>query len=138
MEFVVFVVLYGLLGVFNVDIDICMVGNIIEDLFYGFYIGYLEVEFGLYYFDVCVVGSLDIVVIFEVDLSGLGGGVVMVFVFGILGGDLVFGLFVVLLNGMVVEFLVIVVVCVQIIYNLLSLIVDIYVNGGLLLDDFGF
>lgn len=93
------------------DVDVCLVGNFIFNLSYGSYFGYLEVFVGLYYLDVCVVGDLNIVVIFEVDLFGLGGVVVNVFVLGLLGDILVFGLFVVLFDGMVVEFLVIEVVC---------------------------
>ncbi len=137
-ESVAFAALHGSPGAPNVDIDIRTVGNIIEDLPYGSYTGYLEAEPGLYYLDVRAAGSPDIVATFEADLSGLGGGAATVFASGILGGDPAFGLFAALPNGTVVEFPATAVARVQIIHNSPSPTVDIYANGGLLLDDFGF
>lgn len=130
MGMVDFNVYYGFINVFVVDVDVWIVGIFIFGLEYGNFMDYLFVELQIYYLDVCVVGNLDIVVIFEVDLSIFGGGVVIVFVFGLLGAMFEFGLFVVLFDGMVIELLLIEVVCVQFIYNVDNLIVDIYVNGG--------
>jgi hypothetical protein len=137
-ESVAFAALHGSPGAPNVDIDIRTVGNIIEDLPYGSYTGYLEAEPGLYYLDVRAAGSPDIVATFEADLSGLGGGAATVFASGILGGDPAFGLFAALPDGTVVEFPATAVARVQIIHNSPSPTVDIYANGSLLLDDFAF
>ncbi|MCI4649290.1 DUF4397 domain-containing protein [Phaeodactylibacter sp.] len=137
-ETVAFAALHGSPGAPNVDIDIRTVGNIIEDLPYGSYTGYLEAEPGLYYLDVRAAGSPDIVATFEADLSGLGGGAATVFASGILGGEPAFGLFAALPDGTVVEFPATAVARVQIIHNSPSPTVDIYANGSLLLDDFAF
>lgn len=138
-ESVAFAALHGSPGAPNVDIDIRTVGTIIEDLPYGSYTEeYLEAAPGLYYLDVRAAGSPDIVATFEADLSGLGGGAATVFASGILGGDPAFGLFAALPDGTVVPFPVSPVARVQIIHNSPSPTVDIYANGGLLLDDFEF
>lgn len=99
------IVFYGFFGVLNVDIVICSNGVIvIVDLFYGDYFVYLEVENVVEFLEVCVVGDFNFVVIFNVDVLSLLGGVsIIVFVSGIFGDELVFGFFVVLFNGVVVE-----------------------------------
>jgi len=137
-ESVAFAALHGSPGAPNVDVDIRTVGTIIENLPYGSYTGYLEADPGLYYLDVRAAGSPDIVATFEADLSGLGGGAATVFASGILGGDPGFGLFAALPDGTVAEFPVTPVARVQIIHNSPSPTVDIYANGGLLLDDLAF
>jgi hypothetical protein len=137
-ESVAFAALHGSPGAPNVDVDIRTVGTIIEDLPYGSYTGYLEAEPGLYYLDVRAAGSPDIVATFEADLSDLGGGAATVFASGILGGDPAFGLFAALPDGNVVELPSTAVARLQVIHNSPSPTVDIYANGGLLLDDFAF
>lgn len=62
---VVVLVFYGFFGVFNVDVDVCNVGIIINNLIYNNYmVGYFDFFFVNFIFDVCVVGDLNIVVFF--------------------------------------------------------------------------
>ncbi|MEQ8702416.1 MAG: DUF4397 domain-containing protein [Phaeodactylibacter sp.] len=121
-----------------VDVDARTVGTLVPGLEYGNFTDYLSVAPATYYLDVRAAGSPDIVATFEADLSGLGGGAATVFASGILGGDPAFGLFAALPDGTVVELPATAVARLQVIHNSPSPTVDIYANGGLLLDDFAF
>ena len=119
-----------------VDVDARLVGNLISNLSYGSYSGYLEVPAGLYYLDVRAAGDPNIVATFEADLSGLGGAAANVFASGLLGDTPAFGLFAALPDGTVVELPATEVARLQLIHNSPSPSVDIYVNGALYEDDF--
>jgi hypothetical protein len=125
-----------------VDIAVAGVGDIITNLAYGEFTGYLSVDPGSYLLDVKPAGQPDIVATFEANLSGLAGGAARVFASGFLGGTPAFGLFAALADGTVVEFPVYTpptpTARVQIIHNSPSPTVDIYANSDLLLNDFAF
>lgn len=121
-----------------VDIDARLVGNLIPDLAFGNYSGYLEVPAGLYYLDVRAAGDPNIVATFEADLNGLGGAAANVFASGLLGGSPAFGLFAALPDGTVVELPATAIARLQLIHNSPSPTVDVYVNGTLYQDDFEF
>jgi len=120
-----------------VDVAARTVGNLFTNLAYGnFSASYLEVPPGQYYLDVKPAGNSAIVATFLADLNGLGGGAATVFASGLLGDDPAFGLFAALPNGTVVELPASPVARLQVIHNSPSPTVDVYVNGGLFIDDF--
>ncbi|MCO6488927.1 MAG: DUF4397 domain-containing protein [Phaeodactylibacter sp.] len=122
-----------------VDVDIFTVGNVIDGLSFGQFTGdYLSVNPGLYYLQVRADGSPDVVATFEADLAGLAGGAATVFASGFLGADPGFGLFAALPSGVVVELPAVGSARLQVIHNAPSPTVDVYANGGLLIDDFEF
>ncbi len=121
-----------------VDVDARLVGNLIPNLAFGNYSGYLEVPAGSYFLDVRAANDPNIVATFEADLSALGGGAANVFASGLLGGTPAFGLFAALPDGTVVELPATQVARLQLIHNSPSPTVDIYVNGDLYEDDFAF
>lgn len=131
-------VFHGSPGAPAVDVDAFLVGNLVTDLAYGNYTGYLAVEPGLYFLNVRATGSPDVVATFRADLSGLAGGAATVFASGILGGDPGFGLFAALPDGTVVALPLQPTAKVQIIHNSPSPTVDVYANGALLADNFAF
>lgn len=122
----------------SVDVDARFVGNLIADLAYSTYSGYLEVPAGSYFLDVRAAGDPNIVATFEADLSGLGGGAATVFASGLLGGSPSFGLFAALPDGTVIELPAASIARLQLIHNSPSPTVDVYVNGALYEDDFEF
>lgn len=121
-----------------VDVDARFVGNLIPNLAYSTYSGYLEVPAGSYFLDVRAAGDPNIVATFQADLSGLGGGAANVFASGLLGGSPAFGLFAALPDGTVVELPAASIARLQLIHNSPSPTVDVYVNGTLYEDDFAF
>lgn len=121
-----------------VDVDARLVGNLIPNLAFGNYSGYLEVPAGSYFLDVRAANDPNIVATFEADLSALGGGAANVFASGLLGGTPAFGLFAALPDGTVVELPATQVARLQLIHNSPSPTVDIYVNGDLYEDDFAY
>jgi len=133
-----FAALHGSPDAPNVDIGIRTVGNVITDLEFGEYSGYLDVAPGLYYVDVRAAGNPDIVATFEADLNGLADQAATVFASGFLGDDPGFGLFAALPDGTVVELPATEVARLQVIHNSPSPTVDVYVNGDTLLQDFEF
>jgi len=121
-----------------VDVDARFVGNLIPNLAYSTYSGYLEVPAGSYFLDVRAAGDPNIVATFQADLSSLGGGAANVFASGLLGGAPAFGLFAALPNGTVIELPAASIARLQLIHNSPSPTVDVYVNGALYEDDFAF
>lgn len=133
-----FAVLHGSPDAPNVDVDARLVGNLISDLAFGSYSGYLPVPPALYYIDVRAAGDPNIVATFQADLSGLAGGAATVFASGLLGNTPAFGLFAALPDGTVVELPASPVARVQLIHNSPEPAVDVYANGDLLLGGFEF
>lgn len=131
-------VFHGSPGAPPVDVDARTVGNLLGGLAFGNYTGYLSVDPGLYYLDVRAAGDPNIVATFAADLSGLAGGAATVFASGLLGNTPSFGLFAALPNGAVVELPLSPVARLQLIHNSPPPTVDVYVNGGLFLEDFAF
>lgn len=100
---------YGFFGVLVVDINDFGDVFFIMGLVYGEFIeGYFDL-FGIqYFFEVCLVGVDDLVGIFIQNLIGMEGFVVVVFVLGIVGGDLGFNFLMVLFDGSVILFMLVV------------------------------
>ncbi len=122
-------------------------GILVDNAKYGDVTGYLGVPPAAYTLDVTP-GNDDstIVASFYADLSGLAGGAAVVFASGFLNpaanqNGAAFGLYAALPNGAVVAFPQIGVARLQVIHNAADPAaekVDVYVNGGLLLNDFAF
>ena len=110
------------------------------------YTGYISVPPASYTLDVTPEGDPNtIVASFTADLSGLGGGAAVVFASGFLDTTIAnqngeaFGLFAALADGTVVPFPARQEARVQVIHNAADPAadtVDIYLNGGILLDNF--
>jgi len=118
------------------------------DLSYGEFSRYRDVPAGSYVLDVTPAGdSGTVVASFDADLSALGGGAAVVFASGFLdpaanGGGPAFGLFAALPTGAVVALPARAAVAqLQVIHNAAdpaASVVDVYLNGGLAVDDFAF
>ena len=145
-----FVVLHGSTDAPAVDVIARNVGTLVDDAAYSDFTDYLRVPASSYLLDITPANDNNtIVATFEANLSGLGGGAAVVFASGFLDpsanqNGAAFGLFAALPNGTVVEFPAYTAPTtarLQIIHNAADPIaneVDIYVNGNLLLDNFGF
>ncbi|MBX2929037.1 MAG: DUF4397 domain-containing protein [Saprospiraceae bacterium] len=131
-------VLHGSTDAPAVDVDAVFVGNLISNLAYGEFTGYLGVAPGVYDLAIRPAGNPTVVATFRADLSGLAGGAATVFASGLLAGDPAFGLFAALPDGTVLQLPLTPTARVQIIHNSPSPTVDVYANGALLLDDFAF
>ncbi len=142
-----FFVLHGSTDAPTVDVLARRVATLVDDAAYGDITGYITVPPASYILDVTP-GSENstIVASFEADLSGLGGGTAVVFASGFLNpgnnqNGPAFGIFAVLPNGDVVAFPQVQLARLQVIHNAADInaaSVDIYLNGTLLLDNFGF
>lgn len=142
-----FFVLHGSTDAPTVDVLARRIATLVDDAAYGDITGYVTVPPASYILDVTP-GSDNstIVASFEADLSGLGGGAAVVFASGFLtpGNNQngpAFGIFAALPNGDVVAFPSVQLARLQVIHNAADVAadpVDIYLDGTLLLDDFGF
>lgn len=138
-DFVDFNVFHGSPDAPGVDVDARLIGTLIEGLEFGnFTNGYLSVPADLYFLDVRPAGLPLIVQTFAADLTQLGGGAATVFASGLLTGDPSFGVFAALPDGTVVEFPASPVARTQFIHNSPEPTVDVYINGDLAVDNFGF
>jgi hypothetical protein len=145
-----FVVLHGSTDAPAVDVIARNVGKLVDDAAYGDFTNYLTVSASSYILDITPSNDNNtIVATFEANLTGHGGGAAVVFASGFLNpasnqNGAAFGLFAALPNGTVVElpaYVAPTTARLQIIHNAADPIaneVDIYVNGTLLLDNFGF
>jgi len=142
-----FFVVHGSSDAPTVDVLARRVATLVDDAAYGDITSYVTVPAASYILDVTP-GSDNstIVASFEADLSGLGGGAAVVFASGFLDPSTnqdgeAFGIFAALPNGDVVAFPSVQLARLQVIHNAADVnaaAVDIYLNGTLLLNDFGF
>lgn len=142
-----FFVLHGSTDAPTVDVLARRVAALVDNAGYGDITNYITVPAASYILDVTPGDDNSaIVASFEADLSGLGGGAAVVFASGFLNpmqnqdGE-AFGIFAALPNGAVVEFPSVQLSRLQVIHNAADVAagsVDIYLNGGLLLNDFAF
>lgn len=142
-------VFHGATDAPTVDVVVRGLGGfpLINDLSYGAFSGYRSVLPKVYTLDVTP-GSDNrtVVASFRADLSGLRGGAAIVFASGFLTplqnqNGAAFGLFAALPTGAVVELPKIGTARLQVIHNAADPaagVVDVYVNGARLLDDFAF
>lgn len=142
-----FFVLHGSTDAPTVDVLARRVATLVDNAAYGDITGYISVSAASYILDVTPGNDNSIIVAsFQADLSGLSGGAAVVFASGFLSpsenqnGE-AFGIFAALPNGTVVEFPSVQLSRLQVIHNAADVaagIVDIYLNGSLLLNDFAF
>ena len=129
-------VLHGSPDAPAVDVAVRTVGTIVSNLAYGEFTNYLSVPAAEYYLDVKVAGTQNIVATYRADLSAAGGQAIKVMASGLLAGTPSFGLYAVFADGTVAALPLAPVARLQVIHNSPSPTVDIYANGGLLVDDF--
>ena len=130
---------HGSPGAPAVDVDAGFIGNVISDLAYSNFTGYLNLPAAKYDFIVRVAGTSTLVGSYRADLSGLGGGAATVFASGILGDpNAAFGIFAALPNGTVIQLPATPTARVQVIHNSPSPTVDVYAGATLLIDNFAF
>jgi hypothetical protein len=142
-----FFVLHGSTDAPTVDVLARRVATLVDNAAYSDITDYISVPAASYILDVTPGNdNSTIVASFQADLSGLSGGVAVVFASGFLSpvqnqdGE-AFGIFAALPNGTVVEFPSTQLSRLQVIHNAADVAagsVDIYLNGGLLLNDFAF
>lgn len=141
-----FVAVHGSSDAPTVDVIARDVATLVDDASYSAITNYIAVPASGYILDVTPGAGTPIVASFEADLSGLAGGSAVVFASGFLDPTMnqngpAFGLFAALANGTVVEFPATSTARLQVIHNAAdpaAALVDVYVNGGLLLDNFEF
>jgi len=130
----------------TVDIIARGAGTLLNNVPYTAVSGYLAVPPASYMIDVADSTGSVVVASFEADLSGLGGGAAAVIASGFLNpaanqNGPAFTLIAVLADGTVIELPILDTARLQVIHNAAdpaAAAVDVYVNGGLLLDDFAF
>jgi len=141
-----FIALHGASDAPTVDVIARTVATLVDDAAYSAITGYISVPPADYVLDVTPAAGSPIVASFQADLSTLGGGSAVVFASGFLNpaanqNGAAFGLFAALPNGTVVTLPATSQARLQVIHNAAdpaATNVDVYVNGNLLLDDFGF
>ncbi len=144
-----FFVLHGSTDAPAVDVIARGVGTLVNDAQYGNYTPYIGITIppAKYLLDVTPASDNNtIVASFEADFSGLKGQTAVVFASGFLDAtgnqsNAPFGLFAALNNGTVVDLPAVTTARLQVIHNAsdpAAKLVDVYLNGNLLLNDFAF
>ena len=142
-------VLHGATDAPTVDVVVRGSGVLVNDAAYGDMTGYISVPAASYTLDITPANDNNtIVAYYQADLSTLGGGAAVVFASGFLSpannqNGPAFGLFAALPSGTVIALpqAAAPTARLQVIHNAAdpgAAVVDIYVNGGLFLDDFAF
>jgi uncharacterized membrane protein len=142
--------LHGATDAPAVDVIARGVATLVDDAAYGDQTPYFSVPAAAYILDITPANDNSVIVAsYDADLTGLAGGAAVVFASGFLtpsanqNGE-AFGLFAALPDGTVIELPVwqdVTTARLQVIHNAADPaadVVDIYVDGALLLDDFGF
>jgi hypothetical protein len=141
-----FIVNHGSIDAPTVDVIARDVATLVNDAPYFANTPYLSVPANRYILDVTPAAGSPIVASFEADLTALAGGSAFVFASGFLDPTMnqngpSFGLFAALANGDVITLPAISAAKLQVVHNCAdpaASMVDIYVNGGLFLDNFSF
>jgi hypothetical protein len=142
-----FFVVHGSSDAPTVDVLARRVATLVDNAAYSDITDYFTVPPASYVLDVTPGNdNSTIVASFSANLSGLGGGAAVVFASGFLNPSAnqngeAFGIFAALPNGDVVAFPQVSLARLQVIHNAAdpgAVSVDIYLNGTLLLDNFGF
>ena len=144
-----FFVLHGSTDAPAVDVIARGVGTLVNDAQYSNYTPYIGITIppAKYLLDVTPASDNNtIVASFEADFSGLKGQTAVVFASGFLDAtgnqsNAPFGLFAALNNGTVVDLPAVTTARLQVIHNAsdpAAKLVDVYLNGNLLLNDFAF
>ncbi len=142
-----FFVLHGSTDAPAVDVIARNVATLVNDAPYSAITDYISVPAASYILDVTPAADNNtIVASYRADLSGLGGGAAAVFASGFLNPSAnqngpAFGIYVALPNGTVVPFTQLTTARLQVIHNAAdpaAASVDVYLNGGILLDNFAF
>ncbi len=141
-----FIAVHGSSDAPTVDVKARNVATLVNDASYGDITSYISVPPASYILDVTPGSGSPIVASFTADLSSLGGGSAVVFASGFLTpannqNGAAFGLFAALANGTVVAFPAVSTARLQVIHNAAdpaAAVVDVYVNGSVLLNDFAF
>jgi hypothetical protein len=144
--FVSFAAVHGATDAPTVDVAARGVATLVNNAAYGDITGYIGVPPAAYTLDVQDSSGTVTVASFSADLSGLDGGAATVFASGFLTPAAnqdgpAFGLYAALPTGTVVEFPAITTARLQVIHNAADPAadtVDVYLNGGILLNDFAF
>ncbi len=139
-------VLHGSTDAPTVDVVAQNVATLVDDAAYTNFTNYISVPAGDYLLDITPGNSSSVVATFSAELNGLGGGAAVVFASGFLNPSAnqngpAFGLFAALPNGAVAALSPVGTARLQVIHNAAdpaAETVDVYVNGGLLLDNFTF
>ncbi|MBK7937877.1 MAG: DUF4397 domain-containing protein [Lewinellaceae bacterium] len=132
---------HGAPGAPQVDVSIFGSGPVANGLQYGDFAPYYAADPGNYLVQIKLAGTNTVVGTYQADLSSLAGKAARVFASGLLNGTPGFGLFAALADGTVVEFPQVAnpsSARLQVIHNSPSPVVDVYVNGDLVIDDFVF
>jgi hypothetical protein len=141
-----FVAVHGSTDAPTVDIKARGVATLVDNADYGAITPYISVPASDYILDVTPASGSPILLSYEANLSTLGGGSAVVFASGFLTPGFNqdgegFGLFAALADGTVLELPAVSAARLQVIHNAAdpaAASVDVYVNGGLALDNFGF
>ena len=129
---------HGAPGAPAVDIVERLGGPIVENLAFGENTPYLNVPPITYVLDVKAAGTDPIVATYIANLSALSGEAIRIFASGILGGTPAFGLYAALADGTVVPLPSQGLARVQVIHNSPEPVVDVYLDGEILIEDFEF
>lgn len=141
-----FIAIHGASDAPTVDVIARRVATLVNDASYSNITPYITVPAASYTLDVTAAAGSPIVATYTANLSTLGGGTAVVFASGFLTpssnqNGSAFGLFAALADGTVVAFPSASLARLQVIHNAAdpdAVSVDVYLNGTLLIDNFGF
>ena len=120
------------------DFGIRLFGNVSNDMEHGESTGYLSLPANNYYLDVYFSGNDTIAATYFMQIANYNGQGMRIFTSGDVGGTPAFGVFAALPDGTVIQFPFAPVARIQILQNSPYQPLDFYVNGNLVLNDFGF
>lgn len=141
-----FVVVHGCTDAPTVDVKARGVATLVNDASYGAITPYISVPAAAYVLDVTPAAGSPILLSYLADATDVAGATAVVFASGFLTPGFnqsgpAFGLFGAVADGSVFELPLVNQARLQVIHNAAdpaAASVDVYANGGLLLDDFGF